>query len=341
MNIAVPTGHIGIIEGDHGLLEFVSLGDYGKDVNLKADFMGLDRVPMQVRHTDLMPLSEKWVITVSTQYGCSMGCTFCDVPSVGPGKNASARDIIRQVLAAMALHPNQRSVGRLNLHLARMGEPTWNMRNIFKAVRAIKTMFDAMRWGFHPVLSTMCPDGMSGIWASNVKKWCERYKLSEDVDAGLQLSINSTDDAERDAMFSGNAMGLSWIGKLLENLPPPMDGCRKYTLNFAVSDWEIDPAKLLALFDPEKWLIKLTPMHQTAAADDSGLLTHGDSTSYAPYDRHEQALKAAGYDVIVFIASEEEDSSRITCGNAILADKTIQGAFVHNKHRGYQGTSND
>lgn len=37
-NIEVPTGNILIVEGDKGKLEVVSLGDYGKDVNLKADF---------------------------------------------------------------------------------------------------------------------------------------------------------------------------------------------------------------------------------------------------------------------------------------------------------------
>ena len=33
-----------------------------------------------------------------------------------------------------------------------------------------------------------------------------------------------------------------------------------------------------------------------------------------------KALQKAGYDVLVFIASKEEDESKITCGNAILAE---------------------
>jgi len=78
--INVPTGEICIVEGAMGNLEMLSLGDYGKDVNLKANFLGLNRTPGRVRHTKLLPLEEKWVVTISTQYGCSMGCTFCDVP---------------------------------------------------------------------------------------------------------------------------------------------------------------------------------------------------------------------------------------------------------------------
>lgn len=34
----------------------------------------------------------------------------------------------------------------------------------------------------------------------------------------------------------------------------------------------------------------------------------------------ENKLKAVGFDVLVFIPSVEEDTSRITCGNAILSE---------------------
>lgn len=58
-------------------------------VNLKADFMGLTREIDHVKHQKMLPLSEKWVVTISTQYGCSMNCRFCDVPKVGKGVNAT------------------------------------------------------------------------------------------------------------------------------------------------------------------------------------------------------------------------------------------------------------
>ncbi len=44
------------------------------------------------------------------------------------------------------------------------------------------------------------------------------------------------------------------------------------------------------------------------------------NNSYVPYQEVEQYLKDAGFDVLVFIPSIEEDESRITCGNAILSD---------------------
>ncbi len=88
-NIEVPTGNILIVQGEHGRLEMLSLADYGKSVNVKADFLGLTREPEQVQHTEMLDLSEKWVITTSSQYGCAMNCKFCDAPCAGAGTNAT------------------------------------------------------------------------------------------------------------------------------------------------------------------------------------------------------------------------------------------------------------
>lgn len=118
-NLKVPTGNIVVGQGSKGPLEFLSIADYGKDVNLNQDKPVVDGTP-------LLPLEEKWVITISTQYGCSMGCTFCDVPKVGPGINATYEDLRDQVLGGLALYPEITSTKRLNVHFARMGEPTWN-----------------------------------------------------------------------------------------------------------------------------------------------------------------------------------------------------------------------
>ena len=72
-------------------------------------------------------------------------------------------------------------------------------------------------------------------------------------------------------------------------------------------------------FDPDDYVVKLTPMHKTITAEANGIRTEGDYTAYYPYKKHEENLKNEGYDVLVFIASHEEDMGRITCGNAILS----------------------
>ncbi len=319
--IKVPTGDICVFNGEKGLLEFLSIGDYGKEVNLKCNAMGLTREPDQVRHTKLLPLEEKWVITISTQYGCSMNCTFCDVPNVGPGKNASFNDLIRQVLTGIKLHPEVKNTKRLNIHYARMGEPTWNP-NVLDATKWFKTHIDP-EYHIHPVVSTMMP--RKNIWLKTfIHTWMRIKNRLLNGEAGLQLSINSTDEKEREKMFNGNACSLEEISKIMEGIIP---NGRKITLNFAVCDYKIDPLVLAKYFNPDDYIIKLTPMHKTQTAIKNDIKTDGDYTTYYPYKEIEQKLIKTGYDVLVFIASKEEDESRITCGNAILSSKDFGQVF--------------
>ena len=311
--VSVPTGDILVVQGDRGKLEMLSLGDYGKDVNVKCDAMGLTRKIDKVEHVELLSLRKKWVITISTQYGCSMGCSFCDVPKVGAGRNATLSDLRKQVLCGLQLHPEITSSERLNIHFARMGEPTWNP----DVLEAAKWFHTHLRPEFmvHPVVSTMMP--LRNVWLRTfIHNWMRIKNRLYQGNAGLQLSINSTSDQERAEMFNGNTCSLFSIYKIMDGVVPTG---RKITLNFALAGYEIDPEVLLQYFDPSDYLIKLTPMHRTTSALDSGIETEGDYTTFDPYQETEEKLVAAGYDVLVFIASREEDEGRITCGNALLS----------------------
>ena len=278
-----------------------------RECNSEGGCLGLTSEPKQVRHQKMIPLTEKWVITISTQYGCSMNCTFCDVPKVGPGKNATQYDLVEQVKTGMSLHPEVRCTKRLNVHFARMGEPTFNYHVIDAAIAFKKDKhFRGMR--VHPVVSTMMPRGNSKL-RDFLNLWMMVKNDCYAGNAGLQLSINSTDEDERTFMFGGSALSLAEIAAIMYDVPDPKG--RKITLNFAVAGYVINPRMLLAYFSPEKYIIKLTPMHKTQRCVETNNLTEGDYTTYAPYKEHEEALKAAGYDVLVLIASKEEDEGRI------------------------------
>lgn len=309
---SVPTGDILIVDGERGRLEMLSLGDYGKDANIKCDALGLSRVPQRVVHQPMLTLAEKWVITISTQYGCSMGCRFCDVPKVGPGRNATLDDLLNQIRAGLSLHPEIVRSDRLNIHFARMGEPSWNP----KVIECANRIHDGLgEFNPHPVVSTMMPKHNARL-ARFIGDWMAIKNVVFRGNAGLQLSINSTSEVERNEMFSGSALSLHGVAEIMDGAVP---AGRKITLNFALAGYRIDPDVLLRYFDPSRYLVKLTPMHRTAACADSGIATGGVAEEFAPYADDEARLREAGYDVLVFMASEEEDRSRITCGNAILS----------------------
>ena len=315
----VPTGHIVVTDGNHGRLEYLSIGDYGKDKNIKADFMGLNQPINGVEHCDLLPLEEKWVVTVSSQYGCSMACSFCDVPKVGSGINATYKDILKQVLGAISLHPEVKKTKRLNLHYARMGEPTWNI-DVINSAYYLSGYFSENNFGFHPVVSTMMPKNNNNLYGF-ISEWVN-LKNNLNGEAGLQLSINTTDSLIRKKTMP-KSMSIPEISDMMYDVLSYIENLkgRKITLNFALTDAEVDANYLLKHFSPKYFICKITPMHKTSACKRNGLLTDGGYDHYYPYENVEKSLKKVGFDVIVFIPSKEEDESRITCGNAILSDK--------------------
>lgn len=317
-NIKVPTGNILVVNGEKGNLECLSLGDYGREKNVKASFLGLENDIAGVPNGDIMPLEEKWVVTVSTQYGCSMGCVFCDVPKVGPGVNASCDDILGQVTSCLKLHPEVKHTKRLNVHYARMGEPTFNPEVIQSAYYLPDIIDEYIPDShIHPVVSTMLPAANKSLLPF-LNKWCRIKNSVYNGAAGLQFSINSTSDRQRHYLFNGNSLSLDVISLIGKELVPPHG--RKYALNFAVADETIvDAKKLVKLFSPDKFMVKITPIHVTNATEENGVKTTGGYSEFTPYQEIEYGLKKEGFDVLVFVPSLEEDQGRITCGNAILS----------------------
>ena len=113
--ICLPTGFLIVDDYSKGKLETLSIGDYGKHKNIKADFLGYTRELNGVENGDIMPLQEKWVITLSTQYGCVMKCTFCDVPNIDFSGNVSFDDLKAQFYTGLKAYEGVRYTDRKSL----------------------------------------------------------------------------------------------------------------------------------------------------------------------------------------------------------------------------------
>lgn len=301
-------------------LEYLYVGDYGKEANIKADFLGLTKEINGVAHKKV-DLEDKMVVTISTQKGCAMNCKFCDCPKVGFKGNASLEDLRREVISAI-IYSRCQHTRRFNLHLARMGEPSLNYPTVASYLTDylrddVCMLMDADV--IHPVFTTMLP---KTVGANNMNEILTDFCwIKNDVyqgEAGLQLSINSTDENQRQDLFRGRSLPLSEISAICRDLPVPVG--RKYTLNFPVTKETIlSPAVLSSLFDKKKFIVKITPIHETKEAISNGLQTKEGYYTYDVYKQFERPLVDEGWDVIVFVPSKEEDEDRITCGNALLS----------------------
>lgn len=323
MNVfSLPTGFLFTDDYERGQLETLSIGDYGKSKNIKADFLGFTEEINGVQNGPCMPLSEKWVITVSTQYGCIQKCTFCDVPKIRFNGNASFDALKKQLYSAMALYPNVKYTDRLNLHYARMGEPIVNpsvfelSRWLVEQKRTFQKESGVRVEVIHPVMTTSLPNRFKQL-ESRIMEWCEIKNDLYRGQAGFQFSINTTDEESRIRQFAGGALTLSEFAKIAEKMPDPVS--RKYCLNFAYVTNAIVDAKLLAsMFDTDKFMCKITPIHNNNSCRENRIETIQGYESYQPYRQVEESLKDVGFDTLVFVPSMDEECGLVTCGNAVL-----------------------
>lgn len=305
----------GVIVSDSDMeLEYLYVGDYGKENNIKADFLGYTKKIDKVIHKPV-DITDKLVVTVSTQKGCLETCKFCDCPKYGFKGNVSYFELLSEIVNGLALSKIKHGQ-RLNVHFARMGEPTWN-----PAVPAVAKdcgiIFSKFFEEYHPVVSTMLPKDNKRL-KEFLLNWCTlNYIDSWKGGVGLQFSINTLDETDRNDMFDNKSLSLQEISELAKELPEPIG--RKYTLNFAVTaKCNLDPVLMDKYFDKNKFIVKITPIHATKEAIKNNFTTEFD---FDVYEKFEKPLVDAGWQVIVFIPSAEEDSDRITCGNSLLAIK--------------------
>ena len=172
MRIITETRTGNIISDEELGLEYLYVGDYGKENNIKASFLGYNNRIDKVEHKPV-DINEKLVVTVSSQKGCPMSCNFCDCPKLGFKGNATLPELITEIMSGIALSGIKHGQ-RLNVHFARMGEPTFNP-NVITSAKYVAQMLmsnssDVTFDTYHPVVSTMMPKANK-----NLKKFLQEW----------------------------------------------------------------------------------------------------------------------------------------------------------------------
>jgi 23S rRNA (adenine2503-C2)-methyltransferase len=244
----------------------------------------------------------KWVIIVSTQLGCPVGCLMCDTGRRFQG-NLSAAEILAQVgqvVSANGRDPN--TCAKFKVQFARMGEPALN-DEVLRALWRLKDRYP----GVIPCIATVAPAGRER-WFGTLLGLRDYFR-----DFQLQFSINSTDRWQRDRLMPYPKMAWETMARFGRSFFRP--GQRKPLLNFAVSEkWELDAGSLAGRFDPRWFAVKLTPLNPTANGGANGLPA---ATSGLLLDQRAHDLAARGFDVIVSAGNPEEDEIGSNCGQAV------------------------
>jgi len=267
------------------------------------------------------PRHEKWIINVSTQFGCPVKCLFCDAGGDFAG-NIPAEMMLSQVKTVLARHlaPLPLECRKLKVHFARMGEPALNPAVPGTMARLPELIRNPNLW---VCAATIAPEG-TGRWFSDI------FDVKEHFFRGrfqLQFSLNSTDEDTRRRLMPFPHAPLGEVARMGHAFWRPGD--RKVVLNFALMEGiPVEPAVVRRRFDPEKFAVKLTPLNPTARGAAEGLNTALRPTSPEDAAALVSALSAGGFDVVTSIGDPREDEVGSNCGQAVrrLADLECGGS---------------
>lgn len=203
----------------------------------------------KLKDNDLGSRNERWMIGVSCQSGCVIGCKFCATGQMKKFRNLTTEEICEQIEFIInenkknGFDPNNAMEFKINY--TRMGEPQLNIDEIKKAIEIIDKKYSNV----HHYVSTI------GIKGSNFD-W-----VKENVT--LQISVHSLDEEYRNWLIPyKNKMSLEELGRIRTKSK------LKTTINLTLTNNEkLDVEKLSKYFDPKYFFIKLSPLNENLISD--------------------------------------------------------------------------
>jgi len=292
------------------------VGEYGKE-NLAKVYVAMMRddkkslIEFAESVQPPLPFEKKWVIIVSTLFGCPVKCKMCDAGGTFYGRLTSD-EILGQIDYLVGRHFQDHTipVEKFKIQFARMGDPAFNP-NVLDVLEKLPETYDAP--GLIPCISTVAPAG-------NEKFFEKLIQIKKRFYSGghfqLQFSIHTTDSGKRDKIIPVKKWGFEEITKYGERFFE--SGDRKITLNFAAAkDYEIEPKIIREYFNPEFFLIKLTPLNPTNNVRKNNLVSFIDPYEPETASGLVESFRSYGFDTILSIGEIEENMIGSNCGQFV------------------------
>jgi len=266
------------------------------------------------------PREERWVLMVSTLFGCPVKCLICDAGGGYRGK-PTAEEILSQIDHMIyRWYPDGHvPASKFKIQFARMGEPAFNLA-VLDVLEQLPHRYSAP--GLMPSISTIAPHGTDTFFDGLLEI---KNRLYSNRRFQFQYSIHTTDVTLRDKLIPVRKWSFAQMAAFGERFY--RSGDRKITLNFALAEgMPVEPDVMLRFFDPDRYLVKITPVNPTCHAVQNGLSTHIDPYRPETGQAVAQSLTAVGYDVIISIGEVEENAIGSNCGQYVL--KYLEGKQV-------------
>lgn len=258
-----------------------------------------------------IPREQKWVLILSVLFGCPVRCPICDAGGEYRGRLTREEMLAQIDYLVRRRYPSGRvPAAKFKVQFARMGEPALNPA-VLDVLEALPRRFDAP--GLLPSISTVAPQGAESFFDRLIDL---KETLYPEGRFQLQFSIHSSSAAVRDRLIPVPKWSLSDIARYGERFWKPDD--RKIALNFALAEGvPIDATALRRVFDPERYLIKITPINPTRRAVTSGIRSFVDAGDPQRTRARLSSLEEIGFDVLLSIGELEENQIGSNCGQFV------------------------
>lgn len=254
-----------------------------------------------------IPREKKWVLIISTMYGCPIGCLMCDAGEYFQGIISKEEMLAEIDYMVKARYPDGKvPVEKFKVQFARMGEPALN-ENVLEVLEELPKKYEAP--GLLPCISTVAPKNSEEFFNRLITIKDQLYPKGK---FQLQFSIHSTNEEERNKWISSKIWNLSEIASYGEKWFK--EGDRKITLNFAVSeDSVINPEIVRKHFNPDKYWIKLTPINPTNKAVKNEIKS-GITEENSEFFPLVQEFIKRGFEAEISFGEYEENEIGTNCG---------------------------
>ena len=147
----------------------------------------------QAFETVYIPEEDRGTLCISSQVGCVLDCSFCSTAQQGFNRNLTTAEIVGQVWLANRELGWKVGENRIitNIVLMGMGEPLANFRNV---IPAIKIFLDDLGFDISRRRVTLSTSGLVP----------QIYKLAEEVNCALAVSLHAPNDALRSELVPIN-----------------------------------------------------------------------------------------------------------------------------------------
>ena len=298
---------------DNHFIEFTEMRDVKTASKENEEVRNTQDTRIIWKHLD--KFVNKWLMTVSTQIGCTHKCKFCDVALLKFKRNLSENEIWWQIEQIIKCTPYVEFTNKAKIGFARMGEPAHNFKNVSKVISNLKE-YNGFNW--LPCFNSILPlKTIEGLSAQDVLM--QMINIKESIYNGflhLQLSVNSTNEEKRKFLFGGaNVMPLQDIINLVNKETITN---RKVTLNFIVMKGvsvDVNVLKKMNI-NGDKIIVKLIPLNNTDIAKTENLETFANYSNFEKLQQLRDEFKNAGIETVVDTIARCEDAG-LCCGQII------------------------